>query len=458
MPRFAVAIFGFKSVGWSVAILMLSACAVAEADAPARSFQPQGPDRETIENGESSFPEDGNDSTVDAWLAHIPIAGTDIQVKPYGSLWTNLYFATSRTNPGSFTLWVFSEQDHGESAVEIDARRTRLGVEVFGPDLAIGDLEFLSQGRVEFDFFGEFLTENRAGARLRHAYWDARNDEWRFLVGQTWDVISPLSPGMLNFSVGWAGGNIGFRRAQIRAERMLQVSNDADLTFQLSLNQDVVDDFPTDPGVRREPSGFPVLMGRTALEFPSDSEDAQPIVLGVSGHIGETGFDFLSTGPPPYNLPPEDDARFKTWSINADLELPLTDDLMFRCEFFHGVNLSPFLGGIGQGVCPCLRVPIESTGGWFEFVEHWSPEWESHCGFGIDDPVDADFIYGRTKNHFLFGNIIWNISERLSTGIELAWWRTTFQDQRVGLIPPSELFPTEPGNAITFEWMMRYNF
>ena len=48
---------------------------------------------------------------------------------------------------------------------------------------------------------------------------EVKDDDFRFLVGQTWDVISPLYPGMLMYSVGWDGGNIGYRRAQVRGER-----------------------------------------------------------------------------------------------------------------------------------------------------------------------------------------------------------------------------------------------
>ena len=62
------------------------------------------------------------------------------------------------------------------------------------------------------------------------------------------------------------------------------------------------------------------------------------LALGISGHLGETGFDFLETGPPPLNLPPADDARFRTGRSNVDLQSKVTERLSARGEFFLGAN------------------------------------------------------------------------------------------------------------------------
>ena len=71
-------------------------------------------------------------------------------------------------------------------------------------------------GKVEIDFQRQIDVENKASLLLRHAYVEVKDDEFRLLAGQTWDVISPLCPGVLFYSVGWDGGNIGYRRPQFR--------------------------------------------------------------------------------------------------------------------------------------------------------------------------------------------------------------------------------------------------
>ncbi|HHK42328.1 MAG TPA: hypothetical protein ENJ50_07915, partial [Planctomycetaceae bacterium] len=278
------------------------------------------------------------------------------RIIPYGSLWADMIYASERTHPGAYTLFVFSRQQHGEPAFTIDARRTRLGANIEGPPWD-EPAEVRSGGRVEIDFHGNFVTENKANVLLRHAYWELTSPTFRVLVGQTWDVVSPLLPGTLNYSVGWAGGNIGFRRTQFRLERYWKSPRGVTWILQGALAQDIVADFPTDPGVRRESSDWPVLQFRAAIAWPS-LHSTDSVTVGASGHWGESGFDFLEVGPPPLNLPPQDDVRIRTWSWNIDIRWPLGERAGFQGEFFHGSNLSSFLGGIGQGVCPCVRRPI----------------------------------------------------------------------------------------------------
>ena len=379
-----------------------------------------------------------------------------LRVTPYGSLWAKMYFATRRTAPGEFTLWVLPEDEHGEHALSIDARRSRIGVDIEGPAIGVlGGMQ--TRGQIEADFFGQFVTENRAGARLRQAWWEMRNDDYAFLIGQTWDVISPLRPGTLNFTVGCNAGNIGFRRAQFRVERYVDVSDEWLMTLQASANQDIIADFPTEPGVRSETASWPVLEGRVGFSLIEPSDDSPSVEVGTSAHIGETGFDFFVAGPPPQSLPPENDTRFITWSWNVDVRVQ-HDQWLLQGELFTGANLSAFLGGIGQGVCPCLRKSIRSTGGWFEAAYLWTPEWESHFGFGIEDPRNEDALLGRKRNQFVFSNIIWHVSPRLRTGMELSWWKTVYADSRRGLVPDSVLTADGPARSLTVEWMVRYDF
>lgn len=397
------------------------------------------------ESHDSSGP-DSEETT--AW----PIG--DFRIKPYGVFWADMVYATRRTNPGAYSLFVFSNDDQGEDTFTIDARRTRFGLEIEGPSLAAFP-GAASGGRVEIDFHGNFITENRASVLLRYAYWEVGDESYRLLVGQSQDVISPLSPGMVDYAPAYLSGNIGFRRTQFRADRYLTLGGRFRISLEGSLNQDIVTDFPTDPGVRREASNWPVVQGRLAL---TSTGAADPAEVGISAHFGETGFDFQTPGPPPLGLPPEDDARFKTWSFNVDLRIPIGKRWGVQGEFFTGANLSPFLGGIGQGVCPCLRVPIRATGGWFEVWHDWTPCLHSHVGFALDDPRDNDSLFGRNYNQVIFANLILDVSDNLTTGLEVTSRKTLYRETRVGLIPPDQLTPSAPGEAVTIDWMVRYQF
>ena len=382
----------------------------------------------------------------------------DLKIVPYGALWGDLVYNTNRTTPGPYTLYVNSFSTDNEHEFIIDARRTRIGLDVSGPTIP-WFCGAATGGKVEFDFFGNTAPNpNQGTVLLRHAYFEVKNDEFRFLFGQTWDLISPLFPGVLDYPVGWDGGNIGYRRAQLRLERYLNFSDVFRLELQGALAQNVMPDFYGRTDVDRESSDWPQVQGRIGWVIGPRGKGCNPITMGVSGHIGEVEYDFKSTGPAPLSLPPQDDRRFRTWSLNADFRAPITDRLGVQGEFFMGENLSSFLGGIGQGVDLYNRHTIRSYGGWIDLWYDWTDQLHMHVGWGLDDPLNEDFLVGRTYNQFIFINFAYDISKQLSTGLQLTSWKTFYQDRREGQVPANQLGPRRPGEAIVVEWMWKYAF
>jgi hypothetical protein len=375
----------------------------------------------------------------------------DFKIVPYGVLWGSAIYATERVNPGQYILWVHSPTVEGENDCVIDTRRTRLGIDVTGPTTPLFG-ETQSGAKVEVDFHGNqppFTAvpvaplENKALLLLRHAYAEVKNDDWRLLAGQTFDLISPLYPGTLNYTVGWDTGNIGYRRMQLRLERYLHFSETLMVSLQGAACQNIVTDSNavSDP----ESSAWPILMGRVGLTLGEQGPNCLPITCGASGHIGEQGFDFATVAP----VPAHDDARIQTWSVNADLRVPVTDRLGFQGEFFSGDNLGTFLGGIGQGVnlVPAVRRSIRATGGWVEVWYDWTTRLHGHIGYGVDDPLNSDLTLPahRTYNQFIFSNVSFDITKKMIVGFEVGSWKTHYAGQL-------------PGDALTFEFSGQYGF
>jgi hypothetical protein len=142
-------------------------------------------------------------------------------IVPYGIGWLNTAYETSRTVTGAFVLFVLPGDVQGDPSFIVNARATRLGFDVTGPMILGAE----TAGRIEFDFHGQAETENRTGVLLRHAYGEFKTPTSRFVAGQTWDVISPLLPTTVNYGVGWAAGNIGYRRAQVRGSSPVQTTS-----------------------------------------------------------------------------------------------------------------------------------------------------------------------------------------------------------------------------------------
>jgi hypothetical protein len=359
----------------------------------------------------------------------------DFSIVPYGFLWGNMVYATERTSPGSYTLFVQSASTQPEGEFIVDARNTRIGFDVAGPEVPFFNCA-KGGGKVEIDFQNSVLsTENKATILLRHAYAEVKNEDFRVLAGQTWDVISPLNPGMLLYSVGWDGGNIGYRRAQLRGERFMKFSDVSLVSAQLSANQQVFTDGTTT--LKGETSNWPVLEGRVAWTIGDRGKDGLPITIGMSGHIGEEQFD----------LPLVINNRRRTWSGNLDIRVPLTYRLGFQAECFTGENLDAFLGGIGQGVDPTTLNTIRSTGGWMEFWYDWAPTVHSHFGYSVDDPNDHDLatIGEKSYNQFFYGNLLYDFTKNFLVGMEISSWKTNYVGQL-------------PGESVRCEFVAKYGF
>jgi hypothetical protein len=357
----------------------------------------------------------------------------DFTVTPYGYLWGNMVYETERSNTGDYTLWVFSEQREGQPTFHADGKSTRLGIDVLGPKLPC--LNATTGGKVEIDFQGSFITENKGSVLLRHAYLEVKNEYYRLLAGQTWDVISPLVPGTIMYSVYWDAGNIGYRRAQFRGERFMAFSDTMLLTMQGSLNGNVVTD--TDALAVGDQSCWPILEGRAAITLGPRGKNDLPITVGVSSHVGEQNYRFAG--------PVIDHAR--TWSINADWKVPFNECTGIQGECFAGENLGSFLGGIGQGYNFVLREPIYSRGGWLELYHYWSPRWHSHFGYCVDDPNDNDITLavGRIYNQAYFGNVVFDVTKLFQLGLELSSWKTLYKGEL-------------PGEDVRVEFMAKYGF
>jgi hypothetical protein len=365
----------------------------------------------------------------------------DFTITPYGYLWGATTYETERSNNGDYTFYIFSPglPDQVGPTYHVDAKSTRIGLDVLGPRIPCLDCA-QSGGKVEFDFQGgSALQENKGTVLLRHAYWEVKNDEFRLLGGQTWDIISPLYPGTIMYTVYWGAGNIGYRRAQFRGERYLAYSDDLMLTLQGSINGDIIaDTAPTGISAFGDQSSWPVLEGRAALTFGERGKGCYPVTVGVSSHVGEQRFRFTTA--------PAEQRSAETWSLNLDVKVPLNSRLGIQGEYQIGDDLSSFYGGILQGYNFVQRQAIYDTGGWLEVWYYWTPQWHSHVGYTLDDPLDREIpTNGRTYNSAIWGNLCYDVTKQFTCGLEVSQWRTLFK----GLAP---------GEATRIEFMARYGF
>ena len=348
---------------------------------------------------------------------------SNIELTPYGYIKWDASYDDSELDPGNFGRWVDSEagQDNDDQ-FNMTANQTRLGLRINTRD----DSYIKSSGLVEVDFFGNGTAENKPGILVRHAYAKLDWPEERFsiLAGQTWDVISPLNPYTLNYSVQWWAGNIGYRRPQIRATKSFTVNGDVDLKVEGAITRNIgFSDSGTFPNIADdagEDSGVPGLQGRVSTTFPLLGY--RPTTIGFSGHWAKEEIDINAAGR---------HRDFDSWSVNLDVTQPINKWLTIKGELFSGENLSSYLGGIGQGINTTRMSEIRSRGGWVAASLGPWDKWNFNLGVSIDDPKNNDLNTGnRSFNRAIFGNAIYSINRSTQLGFELSQWNTDYKGQR----------------------------
>jgi hypothetical protein len=330
-----------------------------------------------------------------------------LDIELYGYIKADASWDSSRITAGDYIKWVDSGGEDDDE-FNLTANQTRIGLKIAGPE--VDGLK--TSGLLEGDFYGTGGVENKPNFRMRHAYMtlDWPDERFSILAGQTWDVISPLWPDTLNFTIGWDGGNIGHRHPQIRLTKEMALCDDVDLSLKGAISRTIGDNaIMAEAG---EDSGFPTLQGRVGLTFPMLAY--KPTTIGFSGHWGEEEYGAKDVD---------------SWSVNVDLTQPINEWLTIKGEAFCGSNLDNYFGGIEQGVNPTTLSGIGSRGGWVAASFGPCDKWTFNTGMGIDDPKNGDLegmAKARAVNRSIFGNAIYSINENTKVGIELSQWRTEY--------------------------------
>ncbi len=345
------------------------------------------------------------------------LSSLDIQL--YGYLKLDAAYDTSRTDDGNFAKWVERENTNSDDdQFNMTANQSRFGVMITGPDGGA----MRTSGRAEVDFYGGG-SQNKAHLMMRHAYMKLDWPEERFniIAGQTSDVISPLVPATVNYSVAWWSGNIGYRRPQIRLTKALGLDGDVDLTLEGAVARTIGRDNTSLAGTldSGEDAGQPSLQGRASVTAPVFC--SRPATIGLSGHLGKEEYDVAANGS---------DKEFRSWSLNVDLLQPVNRWLTIKSELFTGENLDAYLGGIGQGVTLTganMYDEIGSSGGWIAAgLGPWSRR-RYNVGIAVDDVDRGDVNEGaRTLNRSVFANMFCSIDKNAEFALELSHWKTDY--------------------------------
>lgn len=326
-----------------------------------------------------------------------------VTVKPYGYIKLDAIYETGNSSHGNF---IFYAKDPGNSdgLFHLTAKETRLGLTMQGVSFG----KFKVSGKLEVDFMSSGVDENKPYNYMRHAYLEISDGSFSIIAGQTWDIISPLNPVTLNYSVMWGGGNIGYRRPQLSLKKDFKTGKNT-FTLQAGIVRTIASDYDNDGIEDGSAAGYPTVEGRIGAKFGLGSNAY--IQAGISGHYGK------SKGIKDYT----------SNSLNGDLLIVFSSKFKLIAECFSGKNLGAYLGGIIQNINTGRGKEINSKGFYVDAVVNPSKQIQMSFGYGIDNPKREDLSNGyRSKNMTIFGNFIYNFSSSFRVGLEIADWETQY--------------------------------
>lgn len=327
---------------------------------------------------------------------------TKNKVKLYGFLKLDATYDDAKTNDVDASRYATSTATSAdEKDFSMTARNSRIGLKYYVPE----EFDAKVYGNLELDFYDTSSAYHSSQLRMRHAFAEIQYPKWSLLAGQTGDVFGPLGPNTLNTNgYLWNGGNIGFRRAQIRLTNNFDITGDNKITTQLSMNRNA-----------DTAANMPVMESRIAYSFP---------VLGKTSTIGIAGL---------YGRDKNGTDRIPQWACGLDLSMPLTKKLSIDGELFKGSNLDDFLAGIGQGVNTTKNDGIGTMGGWAQLSFKPKDKYCFNAGYGIETPDKKDLNAGnRYRNDVAYANVMYSLLKDVKLGLEYSYFRTKYLDSTDG--------------------------
>lgn len=354
-------------------------------------------------------------------IATVPSIPSRESIGIYGFLRLDAMSDSGHTNNTQSPQWVLSPSNankgsNGNSAFAMHPRLTRLGLNYTAPqDILKG---YNVTGKFEMDWQnGSGLTaESRPIPRIRHAYFQMQRGSSSWLLGQTWDLISPLYPSPNDDTLMWNTGNLGDRRVQVRysyepKEKPFSVAAALGLTGAVDAK-----DLDTN-GIRDgEDSNLPNVQVRLGWK-------GKKVGVGLWAHQAweET------------TKPVAGQKYFTSYSVGLDWQWQLASKWDLKGEIWQGHNLSDFRGGIGQGINATTGSEIRTAGGWLEAGYQSSARYRIAAGYTLDDPIDRDIpAGGRVQNYAFYLHNRWKLSGNVDLGANYIFWTTKWVGMTTG--------------------------
>jgi hypothetical protein len=291
------------------------------------------------------------------------------------------------------------------NSLTFDVRQSRFNFSVKGPPVILGATP---TAVLELDFFGGFSSGAFGNAslfnRLRLAYSELNWGSTRVAFGQLNDLtfaMAPVSLSHIAFPIGYATGNIGWRRPGIWAFHNLALAPDMKLELAGMVGRSSYQDAAAAVGDNYtgrtnrttfgEASGLPALEARATITFKT------LLTAFVSGHWNRVDLNGLGTSG---------SADIDVAAVNGGAKV-VYGPLTVAATAFTGKNTGPLLGNLvqvpipvtaaaGPPAVPALTLQtiadtdVNSFGYWAQVGFNFTKELSAWGFYGQQKPDQAD--------------------------------------------------------------------
>lgn len=377
---------------------------------------------------------DGRVQQVESKTAAAPAVEAAAKKPPFyisGFFKTDFLYADGRVSSTDAPRFALSETSNNKDDDFFSAtvQHSRLVGQWAGPEVFGGNVG----GLAEVDFFSLGDTGdsrfNNSQIRVRQLFVELRAPSWAVRAGQAWDLFSPLNPSTLNTNGNyWFGGNAGFRRPQLAAEKTFALGSGNEAVFAGSVNANIgrTETLSGRTINSGEDAAMPVLEGSAQLKLAV--LPGGPLNVAASGLWGEEDVEGLKNG-------------IDQWGVGLSLVLPICDRLTLKGELQWGENTDAFLmgGGIASN-----GDPVGGAGGWVEAVFKITSDFSVIALYGLEELSRGDVASsGRLRNQLLGGNAKYTVIKGLVVATEYTFFATAFKgapDANVNMLWWSVIF------------------
>jgi hypothetical protein len=337
---------------------------------------------------------------------------------PYGFIRLDAIWSDSRMQNPHTGMWVESEPPGlgNDPELSIHPRLSRLGLKVepysLSPNVkanAVVEIDFQNGG-----------TESRQALRMRHAYVQFTAHSLELLLGQTWDLVSPLYPSVNSDGLMWNAGNTGDRRPQLRLTfRPGGETSGVRLAASAGM-PDAVNNQDFDGNGQLDGLDAAVPAFQALAEIGT-----RHLLVGVWGHVEQERIrQFFGNT-----------RNFTGELVGGHLRISPGSRFAFQGEGFWGQDATDVRAGIGQGIrfgFPEFKV-VRTVGGWAEGDWKACSKYDLAVGASIDQPHRSDLRIGdRRQNTSVYLAQHLKPWAQTTIGLDYVRWNTLYVDRPAG--------------------------